>query len=85
MITLRTDPELEHAIAKAAHTLGISKSELVRRSVMQFLNNIEDKTPWELGHDLFAKYSSGNPALSTERKHLIHEKVHKKLQRKHDS
>ncbi|NOX08766.1 MAG: CopG family transcriptional regulator [Gammaproteobacteria bacterium] len=39
MITLRLDPELEKSINNIAHQMGISKSELIRKSIAEFLND----------------------------------------------
>lgn len=78
MITLRLDPQLERSIETAAKSIGISKSELVRQSIVQFLSSQEEKSAWELGHDLFAKYGSGNTQASINRKRLIKEKIRSK-------
>ncbi|GEM_PF-6425437 len=40
MITLRLDPELERKIIFTAKRLGISKSELIRKSISNYLQNI---------------------------------------------
>ncbi|MCU7933759.1 MAG: ribbon-helix-helix domain-containing protein [Candidatus Thiodiazotropha sp. (ex Dulcina madagascariensis)] len=37
MITLRLDPKLEKTINEAAHRLGLSKSELIRKSVKEYM------------------------------------------------
>ncbi len=78
MITLRLDPELEQTINLVAYRLGISKSELVRKSITDFLAKLEKPSPWELGNDLFGKYASGRNDLSTNRKELLKEKIQAK-------
>jgi RHH-type transcriptional regulator, rel operon repressor / antitoxin RelB len=75
MITLRLDPELEQTINNVAHQMGISKSELIRKSVTEFIDNLEQPSPWELGQDVFGKYGSENEHLSKDRKTLIKDKV----------
>ncbi len=78
MITLRLDPELEQTVNNVAHQLGISKSELIRKSVTEFIDNLEKPSAWELGQDVFGKYGSENKALSKDRKAFIKEKVRAK-------
>jgi predicted DNA-binding protein len=75
MITLRLDSQLEQTINSVANQLGVSKSELIRKSITDFLGNLEKPSPWELGGDLFGKYASGQHDLSINRKVLIKEKV----------
>jgi predicted transcriptional regulator len=48
MITLRLDPELEQAINLVACQLGLSKSELIRKSISDFLAKLEKPSPWVL-------------------------------------
>ncbi len=78
MITLRLDPQLEQTINSVAYQLGVSKSELIRKSITDFLGNLEKPSPWELGNDLFGKYASGQHDLSINRKVLIKEKIRAK-------
>jgi hypothetical protein len=77
MLTLRLNKELESALDTAAARAGISKSELVRQCLEEFL---ADKQPanlaWELGKDLFGTHGSGRGDLSRRRKELIREKIH---------
>ncbi len=75
MITLRLDPKLEKTINDAAHRLGLSKSELIRKSVTEYIDKLEKPSPWELGNNIFGKYSSGKSNLSTDRKALLKEKI----------
>lgn len=79
MITLRLDNALEHRIEWASETLKISKSELVRRSVVKYLEEVSKPDPWELGKDIFGKFDSGNESLSTNRKLLIKERISRKF------
>jgi len=75
MITLRLDQELEKNIKSVAINMGISKSELIRKSITEFMKNIEKPTSWELGNELFGKYASGVTNLSQDRKALVKEKI----------
>ncbi len=78
MITLRLDPKLEKTINDVAHRLGVSKSELIRKSVSEYIDSLEKPSPWELGSDIFGKYASGQNNLSKDRKALIKEKIRAK-------
>ena len=75
MITLRLDQELENSIQRAAKLLGISKSELIRKSVADYLNKLSKPSPWELGKDYFGKYASGQTNLSADRKLLLKKRI----------
>ena len=78
MITLRLDSELEQTINTIAHQMGVSKSELIRKSITEFIGKLEQPSPWELGSELFGKYASGKDNLSQDRKTLIKEKIRAK-------
>ena len=75
MITLRLDQELEQHINITAKNLGISKSELIRKSINEYLCKLKQPNAWEIGEDLFGKYSSGMGNLSSERKNLLKSKI----------
>ncbi len=71
MITLRLDPKLEKQINNTAKNLGLSKSELIRKSINEYLSKLKHPNAWDIGEDLFGKYSSGCGNLSSDRKELI--------------
>ena len=71
MITLRLDQKLEQQINNTAKNLGLSKSELIRKSISEYLSKLKQPTAWDIGEDLFGKYSSGLGNLSSDRKELI--------------
>lgn len=73
MITLRLDPELEQTINTIAHQMGVSKSELIRRSIAEYIEKLEKPSAWELGQDVFGKYTSENSNLARDRKELVKE------------
>ena len=80
MITLRLEPDLEQLIDNTAKKLGITKSELIRCSIREYLKKMPNQTPWDLGRDLFGKYSSGRDDLSSKRKQLLKSKIKAKIQ-----
>ncbi len=75
MITLRLDQKLEKTINETAHRLGLSKSELIRKSVTEYIDKLEKPSPWDLGNDIFGKYASGQDNLSKDRKALLKKKI----------
>ena len=77
MITLRLDPELEKSVRRTAELLGISKSELIRKSLADYLSKLSKPSPWELGKNYFGKYASGQTNLSADRKRLLKKKMQK--------
>lgn len=75
MATLSLDPELEQTVNDAARSLGLTKSELVRKSIIEYIGKFVKPTPWELGQDLFGRHSSGAGNLSSDRKALLVKKI----------
>ena len=75
MITLRLDPELEQDVQNTAKKLGLTKSELIRKSISEYINKIVHPRPWYIGKSYFGKYSSGQGNLSTDRKALLKTKI----------
>jgi hypothetical protein len=78
MITLRLDPKTEQDINNTAKDLGITKSELIRKSILEYLSKLGTANAWDVGQDLFGKYSSGLNNLSTERKKILKAKIRAK-------
>lgn len=78
MITLRLDSTLEQAVNNAAKTLGLTKSDLIRKSILEYLGKLGKQNAWEAGQDLFGKYNSGRNDLSADRKKIIKDKIEAK-------
>jgi len=78
MITLRLDTKLEQSLENASKHMGVTKSELIRRGIREYLAKLSSPDPWELGKDLFGKYASGQGNLSEERKEIIKNKIRDK-------
>ncbi len=75
MITLRLDPKVEQTVNDTAKNLGITKSELIRKSISEYLKKLKQPSAWEIGKDVFGKYSSGLGNLSSDRKELMKSKI----------
>ncbi|MBM9537086.1 ribbon-helix-helix protein, CopG family [Desulfobulbus alkaliphilus] len=78
MITVRLDPDLEKEISTVAKNLGLTKSDLIRQSLIEYLGKLERPNAWELGQDFFGRYSSGLGNLSVDRKRILKEKIRAK-------
>ncbi len=78
MITLRLNRELEKNVERISKRMGISKSELVRNSLTEYLTKYNDNSAWKVGKDLFGKYKSGNSNLSASASIIFREKIRKK-------
>ncbi|WP_029607909.1 ribbon-helix-helix protein, CopG family [Leptospira licerasiae] len=67
-------PELERKLDSFAKSKGKSRSEIVKESILEYIKNHSlSKTPFELGEDLFGKYSADNKQLSQDRKSVLKE------------
>jgi RHH-type transcriptional regulator, rel operon repressor / antitoxin RelB len=78
MITLRLDPDLEKEVSVTAKNMGLTKSDLIRRSILEYLEKLEKPSAWQLGKDYFGRYSSGQNNLSVDRKKILKEKLRAK-------
>jgi hypothetical protein len=78
MITLRLDPQLEQLLKNTAENLGLSKSELIRRSIFDYIGRLKNQNAWDTGQDLFGKHASGRSDLSARRKKLVKDKIRAK-------
>jgi len=78
MITLRLDQSLEQLLKSTAKNLGLTKSELVRRSILDYIDRLKSQNAWDAGQDLFGKHASGRSDLSVRRKELVKDKIRAK-------
>ncbi|MBN4069107.1 CopG family transcriptional regulator [Beggiatoa alba] len=78
MITLRLDPKLEKTINNTAHQMGVSKSELIRKSITAFIDKLDKPTPWQSGANIFGRYASEQDNLSSDRKSIVKERIRAK-------
>ncbi|MFO7882399.1 MAG: ribbon-helix-helix domain-containing protein [Kosmotogaceae bacterium] len=79
MFSVRLDDELEEKVRSMAEKAKVSKSEIVREALTEYLEAREtEERPYELGQDLFGRFGSGVGDLSTTYKARIKEKLHEK-------
>ncbi len=78
-ISLRLDATIEAQLNQQASQRGLSKSELIRELINDYLNTLQcNKTPWELGKEYFGKEGSSCEDLSTNYKAILKEKLNAK-------
>ena len=79
-ISLRVDKQLARRLEAAARARGLSKSELLRQCLEEYLSrNDKQPTAWELGKDLFGCYDSGLGHLSERAEEIVKQRIHAKL------
>ena len=82
MISVRLDKSLEKQLEQTAKEKEVSKSQVIKESLTHYFNMLKQeqkqKTPYELGAELFGKYSSGKKDLSTSYKQKLKEKIRAK-------
>ncbi|MCB9784184.1 MAG: CopG family transcriptional regulator [Candidatus Omnitrophica bacterium] len=78
MITLRLDPKTEKQIKATARELGMTQSDLIRKSIDLYLESLDQPSPWDLGKEVFGKHSSGLGNLSEDRKAILKSKLRAK-------
>ena len=82
-ISFRLDESLSRELKAAARREGVTASEIVRRSVADYLARREGAaTAWELGRELFGRFGSGRSDLSTDRKRLVRERLRARADRR---
>lgn len=81
-ISIRLEKSIEDSLRKRLQFEGISLSDFIRDAIREKLASYDNQlSPYELGKDLFGRYSSGRDDLSTNRKTLLREKLHAKYRR----
>ncbi|MEW6087055.1 MAG: CopG family transcriptional regulator [bacterium] len=78
MLTLRIDDTLINAIETTAKKEGITKSDLIRRSITAYISKHMSADPYEAGKAYFGKYDSKNPNLSRDSEKLLKSKFRNK-------
>jgi RHH-type rel operon transcriptional repressor/antitoxin RelB len=85
MLTLRLNSDLKDKLNNLAELLGISRSEVVRKSLEAYLEDFEKTSAWNSGKELFGRYSSGQTNLSSDRKVILKEKLRAKKNAKNSN
>ncbi|MBL0721718.1 MAG: hypothetical protein JJV88_03975 [Sulfurovum sp.] len=82
MISVRLDSLLENQLKFLAQEQSVSKSKIIKDSLIYYFDMLNSenrqKSAYELGENLFGKYSSGKTDLSTSYKQKLKDKIHAK-------
>lgn len=80
VLSLRLSKELEKKLDAMSHQAGMSKSDMVREAIEQYLTDREtDLDPSRLGEDLWGNHGSAAGDLSVTYKQRLKEKLHEKM------
>lgn len=75
-ISLRLNDRLTRKLAAVAKARGVSKSELIRKCLDEYLAGEEQElSAWDLGKHLFGCYDSGQGDLSVRAKEIAKERI----------
>lgn len=80
MTSIRLPQALEDKLEKISQFENTSKSDIIKSALIKYFAeyNIE-KTPYDLGKNLFGKYGSGQGNLSKDYKKKLKEKMNDKF------
>uniref|UniRef100_UPI00404809C4 ribbon-helix-helix protein, CopG family n=1 Tax=Aliarcobacter sp. TaxID=2321116 RepID=UPI00404809C4 len=82
MLSIRLDENTKNQLNFLAQQKHISKSKIIKDALAYYFdmikNESKEKTSYELGSELFGKYSSGRDDLSTTYKQKIKDKINAK-------
>ena len=81
-ISIRLGEELEERLARASKKLRVTKTDVIKRSLAAFLDQIEpSNSAYELGKDLFGADDTGPATLSSTYKRRLKAKLRAKHRR----
>ena len=81
-VSIRLGEELEERLARASRRLRVAKTEVIKRSLTAFLDQLDPgKSAYELGQDLFGADQTGLTTLSRSYKRRLKTKLRAKHRR----
>lgn len=82
MLSVRLDENIENQLNLLAQDKHISKSKIIKDALIFYFDMMKkentQKTSYELGSELFGKYSSSRDDLSTTYKQKLKDKINAK-------
>lgn len=82
MISVRLEDAIENQLNLVAQQKHLPKSKIIKEALLHYFEMLKreskQKTPYELGCELFGKFESGKSDLSTTYKQKLSEKLHAK-------
>ncbi len=78
MTTIRLNDDLNNKLITLKALENATKTEIIKRAISEYyLHHVKEKTPYELGEDLFGKFGD-DPGLSVSYKSKLKRKLHEK-------
>jgi len=72
MVTIRLPDEMEAQLEALTHMENTTKTEVIRTALSEYIGkHLHEKSPYELGRDLFGKYGSSDSDRSVTYKERI--------------
>lgn len=82
MVSVRLDEKIENQLDFIAQQKHIPKSKVIKEALVYYFDMLKkesnEKSAYELGSELFGKYSSGKNDLSATYKQKIKDKINAK-------
>ena len=78
MTTIRLNDDLNNKLVTLKAIENATKTEIIKRAISEYYeHHVKEKTPYELGEDLFGKFGD-DPVLSVNYKSKLKRKLHEK-------
>jgi predicted DNA-binding protein len=78
MTTVRLNDELDNKLGLLKEVEKTTKTEIIKKAILEYYeNHIKEKTPYELGEELFGRNGSSE-SLSQTYKYKLKEKLNEK-------
>ena len=76
-ISVRLPPRVEQKLAEYCVSHKLTRSEAVKQALERLIETGAEKSPWELGADIFARHERVKPTedLARHSKRLLRERV----------
>lgn len=78
MTTIRLNDDLNNKLITLKNIEHVTKTEIIKRAIAEYYeHHVIEKTPYELGEELFGKFGD-SPDLSASYKSRLKRKLHDK-------
>lgn len=80
MVTIRLPDDVETQLQTLVDLEKKTKTEIIKSALTEYLGkHLQEKSAYELGKDLFGRYSSGSTDLSSTYKEKVKQKLREKF------
>jgi predicted DNA-binding protein len=80
MTSIRLSKELEEKLNSLAERENITKSEIIKEALEEYIIDYEKKAnPYDLGEEFFGRFGSGHGDLSASYKQKVRNKIDEKM------